>query len=47
MSRLNFNMLAKGCSRLAGRPATFVVSATVILTWLVTGPLFGFSDSIG
>ena len=42
---MDFNTLAKGCSRLAGRPATFVVSATVIVTWLVTGPLFGFSDS--
>jgi len=45
VSRMDFNTLAKGCSRLAGRPATFVVSATVIVTWLVTGPLFGFSDS--
>ena len=45
MSRIDFNKLAKGSSRFAGRPFAFAVSMTVILVWLVTGPLFGFSDS--
>ena len=44
-SRSWFTRVAKGTSRGAGRPATFIVAISVILTWLVTGPLFRFSDS--
>ena len=36
---------AKTASRYAGRPATFAIAALVILVWIVTGPLFGFSDT--
>lgn len=36
---------AKAASRYAGRPATFFMAALVILVWIVTGPLFGFSDT--
>jgi low affinity Fe/Cu permease len=28
-----------------GRPAAFIVAVGVILVWMVTGPLFGFSDT--
>jgi low affinity Fe/Cu permease len=40
-----FNKLSKATSHLAGRPLSFVLAAGVILVWLVTGPLFGYSDS--
>ena len=45
MSNLSFNRFSKLSSRLAGRPLSFALAVTVILAWLVTGPVFGFSDS--
>ncbi|MGH7536579.1 MAG: low affinity iron permease family protein [Gemmatimonadales bacterium] len=44
-SRSWFTRFAKATSRVTGRPATFFVALAVILIWLVTGPLFRFSDS--
>jgi low affinity Fe/Cu permease len=44
-SRSWFGRFAKHTSRLAGRPATFFLAAAVVVVWLVTGPLFGFSDT--
>lgn len=38
-------VLAKKASRLAGRPSTFNLAVLVLVVWLVTGPLFGFSDT--
>lgn len=40
-----FTRLAKSTSRLAGRPLSFALAAAVIAAWLLTGPLFGFSDT--
>ena len=40
-----FARFARACSRAMGRALTFVLALTVVLAWLVTGPLFGFSDS--
>ena len=40
-----FNHLAKHASRFAGRPLSFALAIATILAWLITGPLFGFSDS--
>ncbi len=40
-----FTRFAKGTSRLAGRPLAFVVAVTLVATWAVSGPLFGFSDT--
>ena len=40
-----FTRLAKSTSRLAGRPLSFALAAGVIGAWLITGPLFGFSDT--
>jgi len=45
MSRSHFTRFAKGTSKLAGRPSAFVLGVIVILGWLVTGPLFRYSDS--
>src|SRR6185295_14820931 len=36
---------AKGTARVTGRPSAFLLAVAVILTWLVTGPLFHFSDT--
>lgn len=40
-----FGRFAKATARASGRPAAFALAATTIVVWLVTGPLFGFSDT--
>ncbi len=40
-----FTHAAKLASRAAGRPLTFMFAVGIILVWLVSGPLFGFSDT--
>src|SRR5258706_15804381 len=40
-----FTRFAKWTSRMTGRPLTFALAAIVILAWIVTGPLFDFSDT--
>lgn len=40
-----YSNAAKAASRYAGRPATFFMALLVILAWVLTGPLFGFSDT--
>jgi low affinity Fe/Cu permease len=37
--------MAKWTARAAGRPAAFAAAVTVIGAWLLTGPLFGYSDT--
>jgi low affinity Fe/Cu permease len=43
--RSHFTRFAKSVSRLVGRPAAFAAALLVVLTWLITGPLFRYSDS--
>ena len=45
LSRSRFARLATGTSRLAGRPVAFGAAVLVVLAWVATGPLFGFSDT--
>lgn len=40
-----FTRIARGTSRLAGRPATFAGVALLVLCWALAGPYFGYSDS--
>ena len=40
-----FTRFAKWTARATGRPAAFVLAASVIVVWGVTGPLFKFSDT--
>lgn len=40
-----YTRFAKRSARLAGRPATFSLAVCVLLAWLITGPLFNFSDT--
>jgi low affinity Fe/Cu permease len=44
-SRSQFTRLAKATARATGRPMAFILAVGVILAWLVTGPLFRFSDT--
>jgi len=44
-SRSPFTRFTKWTSRMAGRPATFLVAVALILVWAASGPLFGFSDT--
>jgi low affinity Fe/Cu permease len=40
-----FTRMAKAASRFTGRPLCFALAAGVVLTWAITGPLFGFSNT--
>lgn len=40
-----FAKFARVASVYSGKPATFLIAASVIVVWAVTGPLFGFSDT--
>jgi low affinity Fe/Cu permease len=44
-SRIGYSKFANQIARLSGRPKTFALAAGVIVVWLITGPLFGFSDT--
>jgi low affinity Fe/Cu permease len=44
-SRSRFTTFAKATSRVTGRPLAFILAVAVILAWLVTGPIFRFSDT--
>ena len=37
--------IAKRVSHWCGRPTTFLLALGVIVTWIVTGPIFSFSDT--
>lgn len=39
-----FSDFATKTSKLAGRPATFVLAVALVVIWAVSGPLFGFSE---
>ncbi len=46
MKNTNWYMrFAKSAAHFCGRPRIFVLAVMVILVWVVTGPLFGFSDT--
>jgi low affinity Fe/Cu permease len=40
-----FGRFSRETSRAAGRPAAFMLAFGVVILWVVTGPLFGFSDT--
>ena len=42
---IGYTGLAKTVSRFTGRPGTFLLAVGVIVVWVITGPLFGFSDT--
>ncbi len=40
-----FSRFSKWASRFTGRPQSFALAVAVILAWVVTGPIFRFSDT--
>ncbi|WP_168708622.1 low affinity iron permease family protein [Hydrogenophaga sp. PAMC20947] len=40
-----YSRFAKAAAHFCGRPRVFSLAAAVIVVWLITGPLFGFSDT--
>ena len=40
-----FTQFAKRTAQLSGRPLAFGLALGTVLAWVVTGPLFGFSDT--
>jgi len=40
-----YSKFAKSAAHFCGRPRVFTLAVAVIVTWLVTGPIFGFSDT--
>jgi low affinity Fe/Cu permease len=43
--RSQFTRFAKWTAHVTGRPITFFLAALVIVVWIVTGPMFQFSDT--
>lgn len=39
-----FGRFARWCEQQLGRPGAFAIATAAILIWVVTGPLFGWSD---
>lgn len=44
-SKAWYAQFTKATARFCGRPIVFVLAVGTILTWIVTGPMFGFSDT--
>lgn len=40
-----FTRFAKWTARAAGRPSAFFIAVLIIFVWIITGPLFDFSDT--
>jgi low affinity Fe/Cu permease len=40
-----YSRFAKSAAQFCGRPRVFTLAVAVIVVWVITGPLFGFSDT--
>jgi low affinity Fe/Cu permease len=40
-----YSDFAKSAAHFCGRPRTFALAVAVVAVWVVTGPVFGFSDT--
>jgi low affinity Fe/Cu permease len=40
-----FTRLAKSAARFTGRPLCFGLASLVVIAWVVTGPMFGYSNT--
>jgi low affinity Fe/Cu permease len=43
--RTRFTRMAKWTAHATGRPGTFILAFATIVVWVVTGPIFRFSDT--
>jgi low affinity Fe/Cu permease len=44
-SGLAFHRFAKASAKISGKPLTFGLAVFIIVVWLITGPIFHFSDT--
>src|SRR5688572_872979 len=44
-ARVLFEKIAGKITHGTGSPLAFIIAAMIIIVWLVSGPLFGFSDT--
>ncbi len=44
-TKTRYSSFAKNASHFCGRPRVFSIAVGIILVWVVTGPIFGFSDT--
>ncbi len=40
-----FDRFSTKATKIAGKPASFLTAFAIVLTWALTGPIFGFSDT--
>jgi low affinity Fe/Cu permease len=40
-----FDKMATRITKASGRPAAFILACLIVITWLVTGPIFHYSDT--
>ena len=40
-----FHNYAKNCSAIVGSPWAFILAVITVMTWMVTGPQFSYSDT--
>jgi len=40
-----YSRFAKSSAHFCGRPRVFILAVGVIAVWIITGPIFGFSDT--
>jgi low affinity Fe/Cu permease len=40
-----FSDFARKAARVSGQPVVFALAGGVVVVWLISGPLFGFSDT--
>jgi low affinity Fe/Cu permease len=43
--RSYFSRFSSATARITGRASTFTIAVAIVLVWLVTGPLFHYSDT--
>ncbi len=44
-SAIWYSRFAKAAAHFCGRPRVFTLAVAVIVVWIITGPMFGFSDT--
>lgn len=40
-----YSRFAKAAAHFCGRPRVFALAVAIIAMWIITGPMFGFSDT--
>src|SRR5580765_5739659 len=40
-----FEAISRACTKFAGSTGAFILAVLTIIVWLITGPIFGYSDT--